>query len=442
MLNDYRPLARNRDFLVSLAGRCASRFGDEVALVALTLRVQAAGGRPYVVALLLAAGLVPSIAAAGPAGRLADSADSRRVLVLATAAQAACCVPLIFVHQVAAMIVLVGLLGVGAAFSQATWQALIPRVSGEQHIGAATALQQAAFTLSTILAPAVAGILAGAFGTGLPLALDAATFGLMTAAALAVRTRRGGARGRGAAGPERGGGWAALRRDPLLSPLIVGLAAFVLLGMMVNVVGVFLIRETLHASAAWYGGLEAVMMIGLAGGVLACGRIRTDAGRARAVVGGAALMSLALLGFGAAPAVLVLVPLGLVVGAGNGMVNVCVATLVMTRTEERMRGRVAAALAAVLNGASVVSLAAGGALAAVLAPRQVYLLAGGLGCLVTVALAARSRQRQSTAHSVLPGRPGRTPHTGPIAASIGALPRVDSKHGTQLRHLHRYFVRR
>jgi MFS family permease len=124
------------------------------------------------------------------------------------------------------------------------------------------------------------------------------------------------------------------------------------------------------------------------------------------------------------------------------MVNVCVATLVMTRTEERMRGRVAAALAAVLNGASVVSLAAGGALAAVLAPRQVYLLAGGLGCLVTVALAARSRQRQSTAHSVLPGRPGRARHTGPIAASIGALPRVESMHGTQLRRLHRYFVRR
>ena len=49
-----------------------------------------------------------------------------------------------------------------------------------------------------------------------------------------------------------------------------------------------------------------------------------------------------------------------------------------------------AALGAALNGASVASLAAGGALAAVLAPRQVYLLAGGLGCLVTVALAARS----------------------------------------------------
>jgi MFS family permease len=200
MLNDFRVLAANRDFLLSLAGRCASRFGDEVALVALTLRLQAAGGRPYLVALLLAAGLVPTIAAAGPAGRVADSVDSRRVLVTAALAQACCCLPLIFARGVAAMIVLVALLGTGAAFAQATWQALVPRVAGERNIGAATAAQQTAFTLATILAPAVAGVLAARFGTGVPLAVDAVTFGMLAAAG-----RGGGAPrwpcGPGAAGP-------------------------------------------------------------------------------------------------------------------------------------------------------------------------------------------------------------------------------------------------
>src|SRR5215471_20077146 len=198
MLNSFRPLARNRDFLVSLAGRCASRFGDAVAIVALTLRLQSSGAHPYLVAMLLAAGLVPMIAVAGPAGRVADSVDSRRVLVTAAVAQACCCVPLIFVHQVAAMIVLVAVLGTGAAFSQATWQALIPRAVGEDNIGTATAVQQTAFTLATILAPAVGGILAAAFGTGVPLALDAITFGAMAVAAVAIRTRRGGARALGA----------------------------------------------------------------------------------------------------------------------------------------------------------------------------------------------------------------------------------------------------
>jgi MFS family permease len=405
MLNIYRPLARNRDFLISLAGRCASQFGDEVAVVALTLRLQAAGGRPYLIALLLAAGLVPSIVMAKPAGRVADSVDSRRVLVTAAVAQACCCVPLIFVHQVAAMIVLVAVLGIGTAFSQATWQALIPRAVGEDNIGAATAVQQAAFTLATILAPAVAGILTGTFGTGVPLALDAITFGAMAVAAVAIRTRRGGApaeqgdaakqgdRAEHGARRDTAGGWATLRRDPLLAPLVAGLAAFVLLGMMTNVVQVFLVRETLHASATWFGGLEAVTMAGLACGVLGCGRITTDAARAWAVAAGAAVMSLAMLAFGLAPAILLLVPFALLVGVGNGMANVCAATLVITRTPEQMRGRVSAALWAVLNAASVASLAAGGALAAVLDPRQVYLLAGGLGSMVTLWLAVRLAQR-------------------------------------------------
>jgi MFS family permease len=414
MLNIYRPLARNRDFLISLAGRCASRFGDEVAVVALTLRLQAAGGRPYLIALLLAAGLVPSIAAAGPAGRVADSVDSRRVLVTAAVAQACCCVPLIFVHQVAAMIVLVAVLGTGAAFSQASWQALIPRAVGEDNIGTATAVEQATFTLATILAPAVAGILTAASGTGVPLALDAVTFGAMAVAAVAIRTRRGGAQAaqgaeaeQGAqAGPddraERGarrdtaGGWAALRSDRLLAPLVTGLTAFVLLGMMTNVVLVFLVRETLHGSAAWFGGLEAITMAGLACGVLACGRITTDAARAWTVAAGAAIMSLAMLAFGLAPAILLLVPFAVLAGAGNGMVNVCAATLVMTRTQEQMRGRVSAALSAALNAASVASLAAGGALAAVLDPRQVYLLAGALGGVVTLWMAVRLVQRLGT----------------------------------------------
>jgi len=408
MLNIYAPLTRNRDFLISVAGRCASRFGDEVALVALTLRLQATGARPYLVALLLAAGLVPSIALAGPAGRLADSADSRRVLVTAAAAQGCCCVPLILVHQAAAMIVLVALLGIGAAFSQATWQALIPRTVGEDNIGAATALQQAAFTLATILAPAVGGILAAAFGTGVPLALDAVTFGAMAVAAAAMQTRRGGARveqgaraernGQPARGTRQGtpGGWAVLRSDPLLAPLVAGVAAFVLLGMMTNVVQVFLVRETLHASTAWFGGLEAITMAGLACGGLACGRITTDIARVRAVTGGMAIMALAMLAFGLAPAVALLVPFAVLAGAGNGMANVCAATLIMTRTQEHLRGRVSAVLWAVLNAASVASLAAGGALAAVLDPRQVYLLAGGLAGVVTALMAVRLVQRPGT----------------------------------------------
>jgi MFS family permease len=400
MLNISSRLTRNRDFMTALAGRSASRFGDEVALVALTLRLQASGARPYQIALLLAAGLAPFVLLARVTGRVADSADSRRVLVCASVAQACCCIPLIFISNAVAVTVLVALLGAGAAMSQATWQALTPRVVGENNIGPAMAAQQSTFTIASVLAPAVAGLLSGAFGTGVPLVIDAVTFGLLIVAAAAVRTRRAGIPA--AAAKRERGGWAVLRADPILAPLVTSLAAFVLLAMMVNVVTVFLVRQTLHAGAGWYGLLEATWLLGVVGGSVASARIPADARRAQATLAGATLISLVFVGYGLAPTVAVLVPLSIAGGVGNGVVNVCVATLVMTRTEERARGRASAALAAVANGASVVSLALGGALAAVLDARQVFLLAGGLGAVVTAVAAER-----------LTGRPG-----GPVARPV------------------------
>src|SRR5215469_7364464 len=387
MLNISSKLAKNRDFMTALAGRSTSRFGDEVALVALTVLLQASGARPYQIALLLAAGLVPFVLLARVAGRVADSADSRRVLVCATAAQACCCIPLIFIANAAVITVLVALLGAGAAFSQATWQALIPRVVGEDNIAAATAAQQTTFTVASIAAPAVAGLLSGVFGTGVPLTVNAVTFGVLTIAAMAVRTRRAGT-GMEATKRERGG-WAMLRADRLLGPLVSGLAAFVLLAMMVNVVTVFLVRQTLHAGAGWYGVLEATWTLGVVGGALAAARIPGDTRRAHAVLAGAALMSVTFAGYGLAPAAAVLIPVSIAGGVGNGLLNVCVATLVMTRSDERVRGRVSAALGAVTNGAGIASLVAGGGLAAVIAPQQIFLLASALGGVVTVVTAVQ-----------------------------------------------------
>jgi MFS family permease len=384
-----RPLLSNRDFVVAVAGRALSVLGDQVALVTLTLRLQETHARPYLVALLLAAGLVPFVLLTRLAGRVADTVDSRRVLVTASLAQAACCVPLVFARQPAEMIVLVALIGTGAAFGQPTWQALVPRILGEQHLAAAISAQQSCSSLALVLGPALGGVLAGVFGTRVPIAADAVSFAVLALAALAVRTRRAGGRARGqepGAKRERGG-WAVLRSDSILAPLVAGLVVFVLLSEMVTVVLVFLVRETLHAGPAWYGGLEAAWMVGIVVGSAACGRIRSDASRAQVALLGLGLIAVALAGYGLAPTVLAVTPLAVLGGLGNGLMNSCVSTLVVTRTDHQVRGRVSAALNGAVNGASVVSLAAGGGLAAWLAPRDICLIAGALG-LIAASIAA------------------------------------------------------
>jgi hypothetical protein len=73
MLNN---IPERRDLVIALGGRMVSTFGDGVALVALTLRLQADGAHPYEVSLLLAGGVIPQLLLARPIGRLVDALDS------------------------------------------------------------------------------------------------------------------------------------------------------------------------------------------------------------------------------------------------------------------------------------------------------------------------------------------------------------------------------
>ncbi len=382
-----------------------STFGDEVALVALTLRLQADGGRPYEVALLLAAGSIPLLLLSRPVGRLVDSRDSRHLLVGAGLLEVACTVPLVFVHSVVIIVVLVAVLGAAASVAGSTWSALVPRIVGEDHVAEAVSAVQSLNALVVVGARvAVAGLLAGAFGTGLPLVVDAATFVVVTAAAALVRTRRTpaalGPDGRPAVARD---GFEILRADPVLAPLIIGLVVLVLLVGMVDVVLVFLIRITLHAGGAWYGVALAAWIAGIVAGSLGAGRLRTERAQTWATIAGAGITCAALAPFAVVPAVWMLVPLSVLGGIGNGYASVCASTLLVTRTPDAERGRVSAAANAALGGAQGVSLLAGGAVAAVLSPREIYALAGLLGVAAATALAVFYAARATrTGQHVLP----------------------------------------
>src|SRR5581483_2921103 len=280
--------AGRRDLIVSLVGRMVSAFGDGVALVALTLRLQAEGARPWEVGLLLAAGVVPQLVLARSIGRLVDAHDSRRLLVAGGLVEVATTIPLVFLHSVVPILVLVAVLGAASSLTGATWSALVPRVVGEEHVAAAVSAQQSLSVLALVGAPAAGGLLTGAFGSGVPVALDAVTFVVVTAAAALVRTRRAPGRVQADDTSSRlRGGFSILRADALLAPLLAGVALVVLLVGMVDVVLVYLVRETLHAGPVWYGVVEASWMAGMVAGSLGAGRVRGESGRVRATIGGA-----------------------------------------------------------------------------------------------------------------------------------------------------------
>jgi MFS family permease len=375
------------DLRLVIAAKAISFLGDEVATVALALRLQGNGSGPAAVAALLIANLAPIVLLTGVVGRLVDRRDNRTLLLVSSAAQAVVCVVLAFVTSTPALLALVASLGAGQAINGATWQALLPSLVAPEDLARAMSRSQAATTLAGIAAPALSGLLFGVYGASVPLLVDAGTFVAVTVAAGLLRTGRVPAPP--AAGEAQRGGLAIVWHDPLLRTTVTLLGLFILLGGMVNVVEVFLVRSTLRASTVWFGLIGAGYAIGLLLGALLAGRVRTRIEHAQWFVAAAALLGLGLVGMGLAPDVAVLLAVSSVAGAANGVLNVCLGSLVMGTAAPSERGRIGAVLGGVVSATQLAAYAVGGALAGAISPRQIFVGAGVLGLLAPVLMGAK-----------------------------------------------------
>ncbi len=373
-----------RDVYLVAGARSLSWLGDEVAMVALMLSAQAHGRGAAAVAALLFANALPLVLLSAPVGRLVDRFDNRILLVSSGLSQAAICTALAFASSQVEILALLALLGAGQSINSATWSALVPAIVPRDELASAIGTVQAATTLAGVVAPALGGLLYAGYGTRVPLLIDAVSFLAVVTAALTIRTRRAVTNTRG-----RHGGLAIVRADALLSPLVGMLALFVLLGSMVNVVDVFLIRGTLHASATWYGLAGACYAIGAFGGAVGSGRLRGVPPLARGLVAACATLAIGLAAMGCVPSVVWLLPIGVVAGAANGVLSVTLSSLVMGRTSPDERGRVAALMSGVSSGTQLAAFVVAGALTSALDPRAVFVLAGGCGLLAPVLLGRR-----------------------------------------------------
>jgi MFS family permease len=400
-----------RDLRLVISAKAVSFFGDEVATFALVLRLQAHGASAAEVAALLMANMAPILLLAGPAGRAVDRFDNRRLLLVSSLLQAVVCGSLMLVSAPVALLGLVAVLGAGQAVNGAAWQALLPALAGPGELPRAVSRSQAANTVAGIAGPALSGLVTGWLGVGAALAVDAGTFLLVAVAAMLLRVGRVGIT---QGGERMEGGLAIVRRTPLLRSVIGSLGLLILLGGAVNVVEVFLVRETLGASAAWFGICAAGYSIGLLAGAVLAGRIGTTRGQARGIAVAAPALSIGLCAMGLSPNVGFLLFLGALAGVGNGVLNVTAGALVMGSATPAERGRVAALLGGVVSGCMLASYAVGGAVAAALSPREVFVVAGLLGTAGTL-LAGRTVLRAATAHDRANGA-HQVPDVEPVAA--------------------------
>lgn len=389
----------SRDARLILPGRTIAIAAHALALITVILQTHDRGYGTVAVAAVFIALAAPAIALMGWAGHLADTHDSRALLLSGIGLQVAGTVGLAFGAGLPATLAAVLLVAIGSTVVGPVWSALLPRVVGDQGIGPAIAWQQGLGAVAGPTGAALGGVLYGTVGPRPAFLVAAAGMIALGGVAAAVRTRRHpGAEGLSTGTrPGMFAGVRIIQRDAIVWPTFMALIPMVLLVEGVNAVEVFLARDTLGATPQQYGLGELAAGVGGVLGAAVTGRLAGTCRWVWGTIGGFAVACAALAVAGAAPNFWVYLVVMVGVAAAAGLGNASNGALVMTRVADSERGRVGAALNGIARTASVVALSLGGLIGTLATPRAIFIGGGLAGCAIVLLCGWPALRRSTTA---------------------------------------------
>lgn len=374
--------------------------GMGAVVVSVMLHLQAAteaGAVPlagsWLVAFYLLCSALPLVVLAPWAGRLADTRDSRTLATAASAGSAAAVAGMglgmqYLENYIPTLFALTLVLNACQAVAGPTFQALLPRIVGEERTPRAVGTMQATIMIAGMAGPAAGGLLTGWGGSVLVFSVASACYVLMGAGAFLIRTRRGTAAERaGREQPALMDGYRLIRRDSLVWALVLGALFFIAVGEATNVLEVFLMRGEMGASETQYGLLIAAFALGMAAGAALAGLIKTPPVRLRVLLGSMALTSAVLAVIGLVPTVDIMFVAYTGMGVSCGVLNACFGAIVILRMPEEGRGQAMSMIGGLTRAVTIAALALGGLLGALLPIRAGFLLIGGTGAVVSLAIA-------------------------------------------------------
>jgi MFS family permease len=420
-----RDLLRIPDFRRLYLAQAISDLGDGMTYLALFLLVLDLTGSTAAIALMSILVALPPVTIGLFAGAYADRHDRRRIMLVSDTLRAGIVVSMVLVARADALPALFALACmqaiIGTFFTPAR-VAMVPRVVPESGLLAANSLSQATRMIAGVVGAGVTGLIAAAAGQVWPVFLvDGATFlasvvlvlGISRGAGLPSAAAAASAKATGIGSAVLDGLRVIARSRPLIAAL-AGISVTMLGVGAINVLFIPFLVNDLGASPAWAGPLEAAQTISMivAGALVASVASRVSVPRlfVGGIVGLSACVGLMSLVPGPWALLLVMFAVGLFVMP----VQATTMTLVQRSTGDGSRGRVAGALNAAIQTASIGSMAAAGILADVVGMRMVFALGAVVTLLAAVvaAILFRGAAVGAPAPAAAPESPAPTPATG------------------------------
>lgn len=399
-------LLRQRDYRRLWLAQAGSSIGDGFHSIAATwLIFETLGGGPQALAVLGIAYLIPSLALGVLSGTIVDRVDRRVVMVAADLTRAGLVglLALLVWLGVASVpvVIAIGVVHVVAGlFFNPARNAVLPAYVAADDLVPANALMATAWQTTSLITPAVGGLLFVTVGPVGLLLIDAASF-LWSAAFL-----RGLTPGPALPGPaprrpllqEAGDGLRFISGHPPTRLIVLVGAANQLFasGPWRTMVPAW-VAVVLGGGAPEYGVLTSAFAGGLLASSLGLSVVRAKLPLLTLVMLGVFVDGVINIAFAHAPTLLLASLAFIAMGLSNGVLNASLSASLQLTVPSDMRGRTFATFGTTMNLTTPVSLAVTGALASLVGPVFLITAAGvGLMGVGAVGLAAWTRLERAT----------------------------------------------
>lgn len=357
--------------------RALSMFGTIITIWALIFRERAEG--PVAIsAMFIAAGL-PYLLFGPWAGWLADRFSTRQLIPVVSAAQAILTLVFIIDMPFWAVLGAIFFYNIVGAVESPAWQALLPRLAKPEDLTRAYGFIQGYFAAGQVGAPVAAGILVGTTGYVWPFIIDAASFVVLAVIPFILRVNRPGHQAHADTKESAVAGYRHLWRDPLLRPITILLAAFILAIGVVNTGEVFLVMDILGANETTYGFIAALFAVGnLVGSAILGARAIGPNWQPRALVLSLWVVGSGVIAIAISPTLWFVSVANAFTGVAHAVLHATANTMLQTRTPEKIRGRVNAAFSGFMTFGNIIATAIGGAALGIWGIREVMVVGGVL----------------------------------------------------------------
>jgi DHA3 family tetracycline resistance protein-like MFS transporter len=416
-VNLLAPL-RHRDFALLWGGQTGSLVGDGVFLVAMAWQVYAISNAPTALSMVGIAMTVPTIVLLLAGGVVTDRFDRRHVLIAADTVRGVA-VTLMAVLSLTGtlelwhMLGLVALYGAGTAFFGPAFDAIVPSLLPQSQLAQANSLDQFVRPIAFRLAgPAIGGWLVAGLGVGTAFAVDAASFALSAAMVLAIRAETAPVHRTGSVTGDLRRGFRFVRENVWLWGTLVSAAvAYLLFLGPVEVLLPYIVKNSLHGSAADLGMVFAAGGIGSVGAAIVMSQRGQPRRTITVIYASWTLATLAVAGYGLAGAPWQLMVASFAFNALETVGTIVWVTLKQREVPTAMLGRISSLDWLISIGLLPISFAVTGPVAGAIGAQATLMAAGSAGAVVTVAAlflpGMRNVERAPALPERLPEAPGR-----------------------------------